>query len=269
MLCIISKRTILILRPTTQDRGITLTFHGLKGLYKGKQVITKDIRILETPKYRHTRYPVEKRPSIDDGVNQMNQFFLQYQKLNDQRLASLELKLGQICDALNERKKGKLPSQPQQNPKSGFQESTSTCNEPSHDQLNAVTTLRSGKIVDNNVGVPQSSGSESDSHLHTTPQKTSVVENESQHVDKTKSFADVNVSLPCHVPVAPFPRRLVQHKKMGNQYNEILEMFKRVNINISFLEAIKQIPAYANSWKMYAHRSESSMCISVHFLPSR
>ncbi|XP_026419792.1 uncharacterized protein LOC113315750 [Papaver somniferum] len=179
----------------------------------------------------------------------MNQNLLQYQKLNNQRLASLKLKLGQIFDALNEREKGKLPSQPQQNPKSAFQASTSTCNETSHDHVNDVTTLRSGKVVNNNVGVPQSSGSESDSPLHTTPQKTPVVENESEHVDKTKSSADMNVSLPCHVPVAPFPQRLVQQKKMGNQYNEILEMFKRVNINIPFLEAIKQIPAYAKFLK--------------------
>lgn len=68
----------------------------------------------------HTQYPVEKNHNFDNGVNQLNESLLQYQKLNDQRLASLELKMGQTCDALNEREKGKLPSQPQQNPKSAF-----------------------------------------------------------------------------------------------------------------------------------------------------
>ncbi|XP_026446644.1 uncharacterized protein LOC113347247 [Papaver somniferum] len=178
----------------------------------------------------------------------MNQNLLQYQKLNDQRLASLELKLGQICDALNEREKGKLPSQPQQNPKSAFQASTSTCNESSHDQLNAVTTLRSGKVIKTNVGMPHTNGSESDSPLYTTAQKTPAVENESEHVEKSKNSTNVNVSLPCQVPVAPFPQRLVQQKG-GNQYNEILDMFKRVNINIPFLEAIRQIPTYAKFLK--------------------
>ncbi|XP_026378613.1 uncharacterized protein LOC113273058 [Papaver somniferum] len=192
----------------------------------------------------HTQYPVEKRPSFYEGVNQMNQNILQYQKLNDQRFANLELKLGQICDALNEREKGKLPSQPQQNPKGTFQASTSTCNETAH----AVTTLRSGKIVDNNVGVPHTSESESDSSLHTTPQKTSIVENDSEHVCKSKNSTDVNVSLPANIHVAQFPQRLVQQKK-GTHYNEMLEMFKRVNINIPFLEAIKQIPAYAKFLK--------------------
>ncbi|XP_026410843.1 uncharacterized protein LOC113306070 [Papaver somniferum] len=120
-------------------------------------------------------------------------------KMTDQRFASLELKLGQICDALNEREKGKLPSQPQQNPKGTFQ-------------------------------------------------KISIVENDSEHVYKYKNSTDVNVSLPSNVLVAPFPQRLVQQKK-GTHYNEMLEMFKRVNINIPFLEAIKQIPAYAKFLK--------------------
>ncbi|XP_026428775.1 uncharacterized protein LOC113324693 [Papaver somniferum] len=174
----------------------------------------------------------------------MNQNILQYQKLNDQRFASLELKLGQICDALNERERGKLPSQLQQNPKGTFKASTSNCNETAH----AVTTFRSGKIVDNNVGVPQTSESESDSSLHTTPQKTSIVENDSENVCKSKNSTDDNVSLPANVPVAPFPQTLVQQKKVTH-YNEMLEMFKRVNINIPFLEAIKQIPAYAKFLK--------------------
>ncbi|XP_026458722.1 uncharacterized protein LOC113359273 [Papaver somniferum] len=164
--------------------------------------------------------------------------------MNDQRFASLELKLGQIYNALSEREKGNLPSQPQQNLKVTFQESTSNCNETTH----AVTTLRSGKIVDNNIGVPQTSESESDSSLHTTPHKSSIVESDSEHVCKSKNSADVNVSLPANVPVAPFPQRLVKQKK-GTHYNEMLEMFKRVNINIPFIEAIKQIPAYAKFLK--------------------
>ncbi|XP_026458789.1 uncharacterized protein LOC113359354 [Papaver somniferum] len=125
-----------------------------------------------------------------------------------------------MCDALNERDKGKLPSQPQQVQKSAFQVSTSTCNEFSRDHVNFVTTLRSGEVVDNNVGVPQSVESKSDSPVHTTPQKTPVVEKESEHDSDSKNSTDINVPAPSHVPVAPFPQRLVQQKK-GTQYNEI------------------------------------------------
>ncbi|XP_026396724.1 uncharacterized protein LOC113291403 [Papaver somniferum] len=149
----------------------------------------------------YTQHPSEKKlSSIEESVGLLTQNLLQNQNTTDQRFTSLELKMGQICDALNEREKGKFPSQPQQNPKGTFKASTSTCNETAH----AVTTLRSGKVVDNNVGIPHTSESESDPSLQ---------QNKSTH------------------------------------YNEMLEMFKRVNINIPFLEAIKQIPAYAKFLK--------------------
>lgn len=127
--------------------------------------------------------------------------------------------------------------------------------------MNVVTTLRSGKVVDNNVGVPQSIEFKLDSAVHTTPQKTSSVEKESEHDSDSNNSTDVNASLPSFVPVAPFPQRLVQQKE-SNQYNEMLEMFKQVNINIPFLEAIKQIPAYAKflkdlctqKWKHHVHK---------------
>ncbi|XP_026378586.1 uncharacterized protein LOC113273028 [Papaver somniferum] len=100
----------------------------------------------------HTQYPVEKKLSLEDSVDLLTQNLLQLNKTTYQRFSSLELKMGQIFDALNEREKGKLPSQPQQNPKSTFQASTSTCNESSQYQVNDITTLRSGKVVDKNVG---------------------------------------------------------------------------------------------------------------------
>ncbi|XP_026400169.1 uncharacterized protein LOC113296044, partial [Papaver somniferum] len=52
---------------------------------------------------------------------------------------------------------GKLPSQPQQNPKSIFQTGSSSCKETSPDQVHAITTLRSGKVIENKVGEPNES----------------------------------------------------------------------------------------------------------------
>ncbi|XP_026378156.1 uncharacterized protein LOC113272548 [Papaver somniferum] len=196
----------------------------------------------------HTQYPVDKKPSFEDSVGLLTQNLLQLQKTTDQRFTSLELKMGQICDALNEREKGKLPSQPQHIQKSAFQASTSACDETSHNQVNVVTTLHSGKVVENNVGVPQSKESNSNLKMHTTPHKTSSVEKESEQDSDSKNSTDVNVPIPSSVPVAPFPQRLVQQKK-GTQYHDMLEMFKRVNINIPFLEVIQQIPAYAKFLK--------------------
>ena len=46
------------------------------------------------------------------------------------------------------------------------------------------------------------------------------------------------------MPKAPFPRHLQANKKR-NHCEGILKVFKTVQINISFLDAINQIPSYA------------------------
>ena len=46
------------------------------------------------------------------------------------------------------------------------------------------------------------------------------------------------------VPKAPFPQRLISPQKSA-QFGDILEFFKQVQINIPFLDAIQQVPAYA------------------------
>ena len=50
------------------------------------------------------------------------------------------------------------------------------------------------------------------------------------------------------VPKAPFPQRLISLLKSA-QFGDILEVFKQVQINIKFLDAIQQVPAYAKFLK--------------------
>jgi hypothetical protein len=50
------------------------------------------------------------------------------------------------------------------------------------------------------------------------------------------------------IPKAPYPERLKAPKKNA-QFAEILEVFKQVQINIPFLDAIKQVPSYAKFLK--------------------
>jgi hypothetical protein len=56
--------------------------------------------------------------------------------------------------------------------------------------------------------------------------------------DLTRSF----------VPKAPYPERLRAQKKNAH-FAEILKVFKQVQINIPFLDAIQQVPAYAKFLK--------------------
>ena len=50
------------------------------------------------------------------------------------------------------------------------------------------------------------------------------------------------------VPKAPFPQSLISPQKSA-QFGDILEVFKQVQINIPFLDAIQQVPAYAKFLK--------------------
>nr|XP_011463572.1 PREDICTED: LOW QUALITY PROTEIN: uncharacterized protein LOC101311565 [Fragaria vesca subsp. vesca] len=73
-------------------------------------------------------------------------------------------------------------------------------------------------------------------------------DNHSSSVPKIQTFPVVEQPVRNYVPKAPFPQRLVNPKK-GAQFGEILEVFKRVNINIPFLDAIQQVPSYAKFLK--------------------
>ena len=54
----------------------------------------------------------------------------------------------------------------------------------------------------------------------------------------------------------PFPSRLEKPKKEGEK-NEILEVFQKVAINISLLDAIKQVPKYAKCLKnLYVNKKK-------------
>ena len=52
-----------------------------------------------------------------------------------------------------------------------------------------------------------------------------------------------------HIPPLPFPPRAISNKKMEEEEKEILETFRKVEVNIPLLDAIKQIPRYAKFLK--------------------
>jgi hypothetical protein len=106
--------------------------------------------------------------------------------------------------------------------------------------VQAITTLRSGKQVDNQVAMPK--------------EATEVAKDEENHEKPEKDLGPNSVvpiakeSPQKFVPKAPFPERLTAHKK-GSKFDDILEVFKQVQINIPFLDAIQQVPSYAKFLK--------------------
>ena len=51
-------------------------------------------------------------------------------------------------------------------------------------------------------------------------------------------------------PQVPFPQRL-QKAKLEEQFSKFLNMFKKIEINIPFLEALTQMPHYEKFIKIY------------------
>jgi hypothetical protein len=98
---------------------------------------------------------------------------------------------------------------------------------------------------------------------HAKPEADHVVEPKSAPVGQKEKESDnkeergaepstitpiVNDPLRSFTPIAPYPKRLKPPKKNA-QFVEILEVFKQVQINIPFLDAIQQVPSYAKFMK--------------------
>ncbi|KAI5347397.1 hypothetical protein L3X38_015276 [Prunus dulcis] len=124
--------------------------------------------------------------------------------------------------SLSQREPGKFPSQVIPNPNGG------------HDTANAIT-LRSGKKVEKDDNEERNSTKTvaAPSHKFTVPSDNSKVSSLMNHSITSK---------------VPFPRRFWNSKK-EQVSKDILETFRKVQVNIPLLDAIQQIPSYAKFLK--------------------
>jgi len=99
----------------------------------------------------------------------------------------------------------------------------------------SVITLRSGK----NIKVPIT---EPTPQKEVDPTATHKRKHDDAHV--THPSTSIAPSTPL-----PFPPRAIPSKKMEEVDREILETFRKVEVNIPLLDVIKQIPRYAKFLK--------------------
>ncbi|CAN6554926.1 unnamed protein product [Malus baccata var. baccata] len=141
---------------------------------------------------------------------------------------------------------GQLPSSTIPNPKGGFESAK-------------AITLRSGKEV--GAGPTSKTGHNEDEILQMEEEEsrlpTAKVVPPLPQVPKTPNLPNLshkgkNVSNSVHTNVfpsnVPFPSRFMQTKKEEAE-NDILETFRKVQVNIPLLDAIKQVPRYAKFLK--------------------
>ena len=67
-------------------------------------------------------------------------------------------------------------------------------------------------------------------------------------VHKKQPVEEINLKkkeeVQAYMPSVPFPQRL-EREKMEERFSKSLEMFKKIKINIPFVEALAQMPNYA------------------------
>ena len=188
--------------------------------------------------------PLHKR-SLEDIVTQ---FVQTQQSTNTEFLTAFNDVRSQITKLTSsignlQQEKGKLPSQPIQNPQGQNSVGVSGPSEGTFEHCKAVTTLRSGKVVDKTIQTKEPT-QESQSELVREDEVS-----DKPHVSNTNDISgEPEEEKSTHIPPAPYPHRLRAPKKVNN-HSEIYELFKQVKLNIPLLDAIKQIPSYAKFLK--------------------
>jgi hypothetical protein len=160
--------------------------------------------------------------------------------VNTQAISKMETQIGQIASHLGEREKGKLHSQPVPNPKLQFHGGILSNAVHGQEHVQAVVTLRSGKQVDNQVVLPEEN--------HAAQEGQGSGSTKEKDAEPSTSTPTIEIPPRSFVPKAPYPDRLLAPKK-GGKFEDILEVFKQVQINIPFLDAIQQVPSYAKFLK--------------------
>ncbi|XP_070664536.1 uncharacterized protein [Malus domestica] len=133
------------------------------------------------------------------------------------------------------REQGKLPSLTVVNPNGGFETAK-------------AITLRSGKEVGTNPQTSKSS-QKKDEKLILEEEEQPLLQPSKPSTPSNPSKVGSNSILSNPIPPnVPFPSRFKQSKKEENE-KDILETFKKVQVDISLLDTIKQVPKYAKFFK--------------------
>ncbi|KAK8925800.1 hypothetical protein KSP39_PZI018378 [Platanthera zijinensis] len=184
-----------------------------------------------------------------------DEILIESMQKSDARITSLEgslriieSQLGQIANALSLRPQGTLPTDTTPNPKGDNQ------------HCKAVT-LRSGKeLVSGPINVLAKKNNVEEDMVNDIPieldknlkQTNNDKENEVEVLEEKKTEPSAEMikkkENPIIYPPPPFPQRL-RKSKLDQQFQKFVEIFKKLQINIPFAEALEQMPSYVKFMK--------------------
>ncbi|CAN6712698.1 unnamed protein product [Malus baccata var. baccata] len=172
----------------------------------------------------------------DDKTYQLLTTMAQGMQNQAKEVNDLKKQMGQMAEFLGQfRENGKLPSTTVVNPKGGFESAK-------------AITLRSGKEVRNKEDEKIQLEEEENTYPTTRIPSPMPQPSKTSHPSTSgKNVPNVVISN-TNLPNVPFPRRFAQSKKEESE-NDILDTFRKVQVNIPLLDAIKQVPRYAKFLK--------------------
>ncbi|KAM1818577.1 hypothetical protein ACFX11_000359 [Malus domestica] len=201
-------------------------------------------RALNAQQYEGVGQRDTPRQQVNEG--QENQAKAMQNK--DKRVDQMEKQIGQIAEFVGQfREQGKLPSLTVVNPNGGFESAT-------------AMSLQSGKQVGSDTQPSNSRSNEVEELIiEEEEQSTPTVRVETPlpqapKAHKPSNSANKGKEVPILInsnvipPNVPFPRKFMQSKKEEAE-KDILETFRKVQVNIPLLDAIKQVPRYAKFLK--------------------
>ena len=169
---------------------------------------------------------VQLAQKIDTVENTLNKKIDGLESNLNQKIDNLQYSITNINKLLEGQERGRFPSQTLPNPK-GIHEVGSS-NNSGMDEVKAIITLRSGKEVDQPLPKPAKDSRQEE-------------EMQPEHILLEED------SMKYHIP-PPFPQAL-RGKKKATQQAGILEVLRKMKVNIPLLDLIKQVPAYAKFLK--------------------
>ncbi|KAG9442595.1 hypothetical protein H6P81_018449 [Aristolochia fimbriata] len=184
------------------------------------------------PGFQKAAREPEQKSNLEDMISK----FLANQEKGEARLQTqeapirnLEIQMRRLANAISGRNKGTLPSNFETNPK---------------EQIKAIT-LRSGKVLEEQRQ-PQveenKANQQQDKEGEEQKEEREVSRQQKQRGKSSLSNAEINVD------TLPYPAR-AKKDKLEEKFIKFIDIFKKLEINIPFVEALMQMPQYAKFLK--------------------
>ena len=206
------------------------------------------------PSNRVSEPPPEKKVDLEQALAQMltsHTAFMNETKANMQQhatqlnnqaaqLRSLEIQMGQMASLLTERQQGSLPSNSEVNPRGEGNEYYKAITLRSRKELEIPEpklVVKELKIKEQDQSIPKDQMQDEQPRV-----MRAAKDNKSREETKKQTKIDEPV-----IPI-PYPQRL-KKGKLEKQFVKFLDIFKKLHINIPFLEALENMPSYVKFMK--------------------